>query len=538
MTFRYRHGLRRIVGVPVALAAASAAHLWQSAGLEAQAPAGQAPVAAAPPADLDQWVTRAMREFQVPGLALVIVKDGKVVALKGYGTRTAGRQETVNEHTIFQIASNTKAFTSAALAMLVDEGKLRWDDRVQTFLPWFELYDPWVTREFTIRDLLTHRSGLGLGAGDLTWWHSNYGRDEIVRRLRTVPPVTSFRTAYAYDNVLYIAAGLVIEAASGQKWDDFIRDRIFVPLGMTDANTTVTTFRPGANVATPHGLVGGKMVIVPRDTVDNIGGAGTINASVADLSRWLITQLDSGQAPGGKRLWSARRAREMWSGVTVQGVGTPSPALSSLRANFAEYALGWGLRDYRGRKLALHTGGLAGMVSRTVLVPEERLGVVVLTNAEAPAIDAVAFHILDEYLGGPTPDLIAGFSQNSAAGDARADSVVRAAEAARDRASRPSLPLARYAGRYTDVLYGDASITQEGGRLVLRFAHSPAFVGDLEHWQYDTFVARWRVPNLADAYVSFALRPDGSIDNFRMAAVSPAADFSFDYQDLTFRPVR
>jgi len=494
--------------------------------------------AQAAPKDLDAWVARAMREFDVPGIALVIVKDGKVLALKGYGTRTVGRNEPVNEHTVFQIASNTKAFTSAALAMLVDEGKLRWDDRVQQFLPWFQLYDPWVTREFTIRDLLTHRSGLGLGAGDLTWWHSDYSREEIVRRLRVVPPVTSFRTAYAYDNVLYIAAGLVVEAASGKKWDDFIRERIFTPLGMSDANTTVTAFAPGANVATPHGLVRGKMVVVPRDTVDNIGGAGTINASVADLSNWLITQLDSGRAPDGKRLWTARRSREMWSGVTVQPIGSPSPALASLRANFSEYALGWGIRDYRGRKLATHSGGLAGMVSRTVLVPEERLGIVVLTNAEAPAMDAVAYHVVDELLGGPAPDLIAGFKAGSASFDAQADSVVRAAETSRNRESRPSLPLARYAGRYTDALYGDASITEEGGHLVLRFSHSPAFVGDLEHWQYDSFVARWRVPNLADAYVSFALKPDGSIDSFRMAAVSPAADFSFDYQDLLFRPVR
>ena len=199
-----------------------------------------------PPADLDAWVTRAMREFEVPGLALVIVKDGQVVALRGYGTRTAGAREPVDEHTVFQIASNTKAFTAALLAMLVDEGKVHWDDRVQKYLPWFELYDPWVTREFTVRDLLTHRSGLGLGAGDLTWWHSDYSREDIVRRLRSVPPVTSFRTAYAYDNVLYIAAGLVVEAASGRKWDDFLRERILVPLGMTDANTTVTTFTPGA----------------------------------------------------------------------------------------------------------------------------------------------------------------------------------------------------------------------------------------------------------------------------------------------------
>lgn len=491
-----------------------------------------------PPADLDAWVSRAMREFEVPGLALVIVKDGQVVALRGYGTRTAGAREPVDEHTVFQIASNTKAFTAALLAMLVDEGKVHWDDRVQKYLPWFELYDPWVTREFTVRDLLTHRSGLGLGAGDLTWWHSDYSREDIVRRLRSVPPVTSFRTAYAYDNVLYIAAGLVVEAASGRKWDDFLRERILVPLGMTDANTTVTTFTPGANVATPHGLVKGRMVVVPRDTVDNVGGAGTINASVADLSRWLVTQLDSGRAPDGKRLWSARRAREMWSGVTVQPVGVPAPPLTSLRANFSEYALGWGVRDYRGRKLALHSGGLAGMVSRTMLVPEERLGIVVLTNAEAPAMDAIAFHVLDEYLGGPQPDLIAGFKATSAAGNEEADSVVRAAEAARDRSSKPSLPLARYAGRYSDRLYGDATIAEEGGHLVLRLSHSPAFVGDLEHWQYDTFAARWRVPNLADAYVTFALAPDGSVESFRMAAVSPAADFSFDYQDLLFRPVR
>jgi CubicO group peptidase (beta-lactamase class C family) len=490
----------------------------------------------APPKDLDAWVTRAMHEFNVPGLALTIVKDGQVVVARGYGTRTMGRSEPVDEHTIFQIASNTKAFTSAALAMLVDDGKLKWDDRVQKFLPWFELSDPWVTREFTVRDLLTHRSGLGLGAGDLDWLHSTYSREEIVRRLRTVKPATSFRTAYAYDNVLYIAAGLVVEAVSGRKWDDFVHDRIFLPVGMTEANTTVTTFRPGDNVATPHGMVKGRMAVVPRDTVDNIGGAGTINANVADLSRWLITQLDSGRAPDGKRLWTARRAREMWSGVTPQPIGNPPPALASLRANFSEYALGWGVRDYRGRKLAMHSGGLAGMISRTVLVPDERLGIVVLTNAEAPAMDAIAFHILDEYLGGPTPDLIAGYAAASAAGRNQADSVTHAAEAARDRNSKPSLRLAGYAGHYVDSLYGDATISQEGDKLVLAFDHSPAFVGELEHWQFDTFVARWRTPNIEDAYVTFALNPDGSIDSFRMTAVSPAADFSFDYQDLLFRP--
>ncbi len=493
------------------------------------------PAQSVPPADLDSYIARGLREFEVPGLAVAIVKDGRVVLARGYGVREMGKPAPVDAHTLFQIASNTKAFTAAALAILVDEGKLRWDDRVQTFLPWFELYDPYVTREFTIRDLLTHRSGLRLGAGDLLWLHATYGREEIVRRLRTVPPVTSFRSAYAYDNVLYIAAGLVAEAASGMSWDDFIRARIFGPLGMREATTSVTQSHDGDNVAMPHGHVNGRLAVVPRDSVDNIAPAGGINANVTDLAKWMITQLDSGRIAAG-RLWTQPRARDMWTGVTITPAGTPRGALAPLRANFSEYALGWGLRDYHGWKVANHSGGLAGMISRTILVPDLKLGIVVLTNAEASLMDAVAYHILDAYVGAPPTDWIAAWAAASVAGDASSDSVVRAAAAARDRTSHPSLPLDRYAGRYADAMYGDATIASEQGKLVLRMAHSPAMAADLEHWQYDTFVARWRTDNIPDAYVIFALNADGSIATFRMAPVSPAADFSFDYQDLLFRP--
>ncbi|HEU4698588.1 MAG TPA: serine hydrolase [Gemmatimonadales bacterium] len=514
----------------LALGTALAAALTAAAGpLVAQQPAK-------PPADLDAWVQRAMRELEVPGVGVAIVKDGRVVLAKGYGVRQAGRPEPVDAHTVFQIASNTKAYTSALLAQLVDEGKLHWDDRVQQHLPWFELSDPWVTREFTIRDLLTHRSGLGLGAGDLLWLGSDYPREEVVRRLRAVKPVTSFRTAYAYDNVLYIAAGLVVEAVTGQSWEDAVRERIFQPLGMREASTTVRGFQPGDNVAVPHGHLDGKLVVVPRDTVDNIGPAGAINANVADAAQWLIAQLDSGRAATGRRLWTPARTREMWAGVTIIPIGTPAPSLAALKPNFSEYALGWSLRDYKGHKLAMHSGGLSGMISRTILVPDQRLGVIVLTNAEASAHDAIAYHVLDAYLGGARPDWIAGFKAASGSADASADSVVAAAAAARAKDSKPSLPLARYAGRYVDAMYGDATITREGDRLVLRFSHSPAFTGDLEHWQYDTFVARWREKHIPDAYVTFALRADGSVDHFTMAAVSPAADFSYDYQDLCFRP--
>lgn len=499
---------------------------------------GQTPRGAGLPRDLDAWVARTLKEFGQPGLAVAVVKDGRVVLTRGYGLRDLADSAPADAHTIYQIASNTKAFTTALLAMLVDEGKLHWDDHVTDYLPWFQISAPYVTREFTIRDLITHRSGLGLGAGDLLWWHSDYGREEVVRRLRTLQPVTSFRSAYAYDNVLYIAAGLVIESVTRKPWEDVVRERILAPLGMSEVTTTARALDPKADVAAPYGLVDGRLVLVPRDTVDNTAPAGGINANVTDIAKWLIVQLDSGRV-GDHRLWTQARAREMWTGVTPLPIGNPPaalPMLAPLRANFSLYALGWFVRDYRGVKLATHTGGLSGMVSRTILVPDARLGIVVLTNGETSAMDAVAFHILDGYLGAPPTDWIAGFHALSQGAEQRADSVMRAQEAGRDRTSKPSLPLARYAGRYTDAMYGDATIAVEGDHLVLRFSHSPAFVGDLEHWQHDTFVARWRSRALADAFVTFDLDPDGSIDAVRLAAVSPLADFSFDYQDLLFRP--
>jgi CubicO group peptidase (beta-lactamase class C family) len=502
--------------------------------------AGAAPLAgqrSGPSAkEVDAVVERALREFGQPGLAVAVVEDGRVVLAKGYGVRRMGDPAQVDAHTRFQIASNTKAYTTAALAMLVDAGTLSWDDRVTKWLPWFELSDPYVTREFTLRDLLTHRSGLGLGAGDLLWWHSTYDREEVVRRLRTLPLETSFRSAYAYDNVLYVAAGLVVEAASGTSWDDFVRTRIFEPLGMTEAATSLTAFGADANLAAPHGLVDGKLAVVPPDTVDNTGPAGSLVMSVVDAAKWMTVQLDSGRVAGGRRLWSAARTREMWSGQLVLPIGDPPPSLAPRRPNFSEYGLGWFLQDYRGRKIVTHTGGLSGMVSRTLLVPGERLGIVVLTNGETLAMEAVAWQLVDAWLGAPKHDWTAAYREAAGRSSGRVDSVLAAREAARAKDSKPSLPLERYAGRYTDPMYGDMTIALEDGTPVMRFGASPAFVGDLEHWQHDTFVARWRQRNLADAYVTFHLKPDGSIDGIRMEAFRPDADFSFDYHDLRFRP--
>src|SRR2546427_8947952 len=266
--------------------------------------------------------------------------------------------------------------------MLVDEGKLAWDDPVTKYLPDFQLYDPYVTREFTLRDLVTHRSGLGLGAGDLLWFHSSYGRAEIIHRIRAAKPASSFRSRYAYDNVLYIAAGVIVPAVTGKSWDDFIKELILTSLGMTESGTSIAFLSSTSNVAAPHGVERGKLQIVPRDSIDNTGPAGGIVSNVSDMAKWLLCRLDSGRYAGG-RLFSERQARVMWSGQTILPIGDPPPPLAALRANFSEYGPGWSMRDYGGRKLVAHTGGLAGMTSQGMLVPSERPGLGVLPHRGA-----------------------------------------------------------------------------------------------------------------------------------------------------------
>jgi CubicO group peptidase (beta-lactamase class C family) len=327
----------------------------------------------------------------------------------------------------------------------------------------------------------------------------------------------------------------VVEAVTGTPWSAVVKDRIFTPLGMSAAGTDIGLMS-SANAATAHSLIGGPLHIVPLDTIDNTLPAGGIIANVTDLAKWMIARLDSGAIPGGGRLFSVRQAAEMWAPQTILPIGSQPPALAALRPNFAAYGLGWVLRDYRGHKIVTHDGGLAGMTSRTLLVPDLKLGIVMLTNAEQPVYGPVGFELLDHFLGAPRTDWITRIHDVVTQALADAERMQRTQAAQRDTASRPSLPLARYAGAYTDAMYGDATLTLEGDHLVLRFSRSPAFVGDLRHWQYDTFVAHWRTAHIEDAYVTFSLRPNGTVQHFAMAAVSPLADFSFDYQDLLFMP--
>ncbi|QYF95949.1 serine hydrolase [Massilia sp. PAMC28688] len=527
--------------------AAALVFAFSAAGALAQPAA--APVSATAPAsayDLEADVQRAMKVFDVPGVAIAIVKDGKVVATRGFGVRELGKPTPVDGKTIFEIASNSKAFTAAALAMLVDEGKLKWDDPVTKHLPDFQMYDPYVTHEMTVRDLLVHRSGLGLGAGDLLWWPTTqFSTDDIIHRLRYIKPATSFRNSYAYDNLLYIVAGKIIAQKSGKSWGETIRERILKPVGMNDTTVSLAENAARANVSSPHSKVDGTTRVVTPMPVDNAVGAVGLNTNAEDIAKWMMVLMNEGvigKDAAGKeqRLFSAKQSREMWTAQTPMKIGEPSKALASTKPNFFAYGLGFQLRDYKGRKLAMHGGALFGFYSRVLMVPEENLGIAILTNAENGGVmTSLSYRIMDHYLKVPATDWIKLFNdaeKEAAAKDLAQQQKVKGTRPAR---SSPSLPLASYEGTYVDPWYGDVTIKKVGNKQVMSFSKTPSLTGELEHFQHDTFIVRWNERSFrADAYVTFQLNPDGSIDRVKMAPVSDETDFSFDFADLALTPVK
>jgi CubicO group peptidase (beta-lactamase class C family) len=500
-----------------------------------------AAVAFAQPPDLDSVVAEAMREYEIPGIAIAIVKDGKPVLLKGYGVRKLAGGAAVDERTLFGIASNTKAFTTAALAILVDEKKLAWDDRVTKYLPGFAMADPYVTRELTVRDLVTHRSGLGLGAGDLMFWpDTTFTREKVVSGVRHLAPANSFRSRYAYNNTLYVVAGEVVAAVSGMSYDEFLKRRVLGPLGMNEARVGNRGVSETMNAAVPHsrgwryaGPV--KPVVWTQDEV--WAAAAGIKCGVADLTKWLQVQLNQGKLPNGEALYSEARAREMWSAQTVVGVGREPEEVRASQAEFSAYGLGWFLKDYRGRKVVTHTGGLTGMVSVTAMVPSLNLGFAVLTNQEeGGAIRALMNHILDHYMGVPREPWVSKFMAVTLRNRAEDNDGEAKDRESRRQGTAPSLPLEELAGIYKDAWYGQMRVTKTDSALRIEMVPTPAMRGKLEHWQYNTFVARWDDPTIPDAYVTFFVGDKAAVTEVRLRAVSAIADFSFDFHDLRFLP--
>lgn len=480
--------------------------------------AAPAPRTGAVPSDspldgFDAYVEKGMREWQVPGIAIGVVHNDSVILARGYGVRTAGRPERVDEHTLFAIASDTKAFTGILMAMLVDSGRVHWDDHASAYLPDLALADPYVTRELTVRDLLTHRAGLA--RADLLWTGGyGYTTEQLLHRVRYLHPSWSLRSHYGYNNIMYGAAGQVIARAAGIPWAEMLRQRILQPLGMTCTNTSVTLLPSAPDVASPHAIVDGRLQTVPYTNIDVIPAAGAINSCAADMVQWLRFQLDSGSM-GGRQLVSRRNFRETHTPQLAVRIDSAYRVLNPA-THLRSYAIGWVVSDYHGREMLSHAGNLSGMAAMVGLLPEERLGVVVLSNLEDQALrESLMYKVFDLYLGVPPRDWSAETLREKRSADSVTAARERRVVAERVPDTHPSLALQRYVGTYSDSLYGPATVSLQNGHLV--FAMAPRQVGDLEHWHFDTFRAVWRDHRDGKSFVTFELDPvSGEVRRLRV----------------------
>jgi len=483
-------------------------------------------------AEIDALVNRTLKTFDVPGIAVCVIKDKKIVHAKGYGVRSLDSKQPVDEYTLFGIASNSKAFTAAALGMLAEEGKLTWDSKVTDFIPGFKMYDPYVTAEFTIRDLLTHRSGLGLGAGDLMFWpdENNFTKTDIIHNLRYLKPVSSFRSKYDYDNLLYIVAGEVVARVSGMSWEEFIQKRFFDPLGIRTAAPSFHLLKDKSNVIDPHFYVDGKLQVIRRDWSENANAAGGIYASVTDMSKWILALLNGGKY-GEKPLFSAATLRELWRPQTLLPLGSPGP----YNTQFAAYGLGWVLTDVRGRKQVSHTGGLAGIVTQTVIIPDLDLAILVYTNQQSgAAFNTISNTIKDSYLGGKAQeDWVDFYHKRVTAAKKEADEILAKVEEEIQKAKGKAKPSFEVKGVYADPWFGEVEISEKEGQLWFTSKRSSRLTGPMFYYKGNTYIVRWTDRSMdADAYLVFSLDTEGVANGIRISAISPMTDFSFDFQDL------
>lgn len=485
---------------------------------------------------LDTMVKAAMKTFKIPGIAVGIIKDGKIEHLKGYGVREVGHREPIDANSMFAIASNSKAFTATALAILVDDGVIGWDDKVIDYIPNFRLQDPWITREFTIRDLLTHRSGMGLGAGDLMFWPTTeVTREQIIQNVRHLKMVSGFRAAYAYDNLLYVIAGEVIAAASGMGYEQFIEKRIIAKLGMADGCAAdISTLSDDDNIAQPHVMVDGKLQKASR--LQNMGepmviaAAGGIQCSAASLMKWLDMHLNDGAG-----LVSKKQHDQMWSPQTIIAVNEHDHQWHG--TNFTAYGLGFRLKDYHGYKHVSHTGGLLGMVTYIAMIPQQKLGVVVLTNQEnGSAMRAIMKNVMQVYLDSGNVDWTQRLNDIRNQQIANAQSQIE--EQNQDADAKSLLPLDDYLGTFKDPWFGKVTISKKNGGLYFSAERSRKLKGPMSAFKFNTFKVIWDDRSFnADAYAMFSTDFEGKVNGLKMKPISSLTDFSYDFQDLNFSKV-
>ncbi len=483
-------------------------------------------------ATIDKTVVRAMKAFEVPGIAVGIVRGGKLTFAKGYGVRSVDTGEPVTPETLYGVASNTKAMTVAALAMLVDKGTLNWDDKVTKWIPEFKLHDDWVTAEFTIRDMLSHRSGLPLGAGDLMWWpNPTFSRQEVIEGLKHLKPTSSFRSKYDYDNLLYIVAGEIVTRASGIAWEDFIEQNIFKPIGMDNCRALPERVPAGSNVATPHMVQDGKLVTTFFSQGEPGSSAAAVNCNITGMARWMATLLNGGKLADGTQVISSQALTTMWSAQTNKNI--PASWRRDFNTHFFAYGLGFNLMDRSGAFMVQHSGGLQGMVTYFTMLPEKNMGIIVLTNQmNGAAMRAITDQILDGELDTVERDWVQTYADMQKTNRDDAAKTIAEAATARPSIITANLSNAAYAGTYIDAWYGDIKIIETDGKLRADFTRTPLLKGTLEAFDGDNFIIRWDDQALeADSYIRFELE-DGKVVGATMEAVSPLTDFSFDFHHL------
>ena len=465
---------------------------------------------------LEAKMNEGLSKYNVPGGAISIVYNNEIILSKGFGLKDAATKEPVTENSSFAIASNSKAFTSAALAICVDRGLLRWDDKVQDFLPELKLYDPYVSANLTVRDLLSHRQGFETFAGDLIWYGTNYSRSEILRRWQFVEPKYGFRTTYGYSNIAFLAAGQIVEKVTGKTWDEFVKNEFFIPLGMKNANTSITVFQPGADIASPHNTVKGKNIPIPYVNWDNIGPAGSINACVNELSQWMILQLNKGTL-GGKKYWDEKRTYEMWEYNINKPVSKwQRENMPSRHAN--GYGMGWELMEYGGHKIVSHGGGYDGMISKTILIPDMNLGFVILTNSNNSLPSAMGYEFLDFFLGVKgSKNWVNEFAPAAEEDKSYEIEVHELAACSED-----------VTGVYESEMYGKVEVRKEGTKLVIDFLPTALFKGEL--WATGTLLCydlKWTTQMmLPSGKVNFILDRNGKVEEMRVFVENPDFDFS------------
>jgi CubicO group peptidase (beta-lactamase class C family) len=493
---------------------------------------------------IDSVVNRSMSVMSQAGVAIAVVQNGKITHSKGYGVTSILTKEKVNEHTLFAIGSNSKAFTAATLAILVDEGKLSWDDKVVDILPEFRMYDPWVTANFNIRDLLCHRSGLGLGAGDLMFFPdgSDFTMEDILKNFQYLKPVSDFRTHYDYDNLLYLVGGEVVARVSGMSWNEFVKERIMKPLGMNRSAGVYQDLDDKSNVAFPHSSHKGELKLLERHLKSPwmSGAGGGIYSSIDDMSKWLLMHLNNCNYGENlsKQLISEENHNELWK--PHMNISFSTLPEQHTKTHFTSYGLGVFISDVNGHIIIEHTGRTVGMMSRTFMIPELNVGAVVLTNTDPGGFsyETIRNVLRDAFVGAESKDWISWAEETINNREAEGDSVLESAWAIAKKAKSDHLDLNNYTGEYRDNWFGNVEIKNQKGKLWFISERSPKMTGEMFYYKANTFVIEWDYAEMeGDAFANFILDENGNATSIKMKGISPNIDFSFDFQDLDLQRV-